>query len=119
MGALLTLARRWRERADLLRTWAAAEGPACALEACAEELEETVREAQDELLPPGLAEEASNYSARRLRELESEGTLKNHGRKGAPLYRRGDLPRKPGAKGRGGYDVDADADGLIGKMEAP
>ena len=116
MDLLQELAREWRKRAADVRAWAAADGAACAIELCADELETAFQAAEDELLGPGAASEASNYSTRRLRELEAEGRLTNYGRRGAPRYRRGDLPRKPRAKGRGGYDVDADADGLIGRM---
>ena len=114
--ALLSLADRWRERAADVRTWAAAEGAALALERAAAELDETVREALDERLTLEQAANESGYSKRRLRELLAEGAVPNAGRKGAPRIRRAELPRKPGRIGASGYDVDTDANGLIGRM---
>ena len=108
MVGLEELVRQWRRRALDVRAWASAEGAACAMEICADELETALRDAREELLKPQLAAEVSNYSARRLRELAAEGKLKNYGRRGAPLYRRGDLPNKP-AREVGRYDADEDA----------
>ena len=62
------------------------------VDAVASELEEAVRQAEDEKLPPGPAAESSGYSERRLRELRAEGKLVDYGTPGRPLYRRGDLP---------------------------
>ena len=73
------------------------------------EVRGAVRSQDSELRGPAEAEAASGYSRRRLRELETEGKLANHGRKGAPRYRRGDLPTKPD----GGYDAAAEARRLI------
>ena len=114
--ALLSLADRWRERAADLRTWAAAEGAASALERAAAELDEAVREALDERLTLEQSSAESGYSKRRLRELVSEGSIPNAGVKGAPRIRRSDLPRKPRTSVSGGYDVGMDADQLVGRM---
>jgi hypothetical protein len=43
--------------------------------------------------------------------LEAEGRLENHGKKGAPRYRRADLPTKP--RSDDGFDVAAEARRLI------
>ena len=110
------LAARWREHADWLRTWAAAEGAATALERAAAELDEAVREASEERLTLEQGSAESGYSKRRLRELVSKGSIPNAGVKGAPRIRRSDLPRKPRPSGTGGYDVDVDADRLVGRM---
>ena len=119
METMLGLANRWRARALDVRTWAAAEGSARALEGCADELEAAVREARDETLTLEQAADESGYSKRRLRELLAGGAVPNAGRKGAPRIRRAELPRKPGGIGAGGYNVDADADALIDRMEGP
>ena len=118
METMLRLANHWRARALDMRTWAAAEGSARALEGCADELEAAVREAWDQALTLDQAANESGYSKRRLRELLAEGAVPNAGRKGSPRIRRAELPRRPGRIGASGYNVDADADGLIGRMEA-
>ena len=68
-----------------------------------------MRSHSNELLSPPEAEAVSGYSRRRLRELEAEGKLVNHGKKGAPRYRRGDLPIKP----RDGFNAVAEAKRLL------
>lgn len=106
----------WRDRASKLEAYAppAAE----AFRAAARELEEVLEARAEELLTLDEAAEESGYSKRRLRELVSEGTIPNAGRKHAPRLRRSDLPRKPGA-GRsdsGGYDPAGDAAELAGRI---
>ena len=121
MQALTALARQWRERATELRTWAAAEGSALALENCARELEDAIRTAEDELLTVSRAASESGYSERRLRELLAEGKVPNAGQAGASRIRRADVPRKPKAtngQAVGAYDVDADAESLISRLGA-
>ncbi len=101
---LLALPTGWRDEAHRLRDRYARPDLAALCEAHAAELEEALHAAEEELLPPAKAAKES-LSKRRLRELEAEGKLENHGRKGAPLDRRGDLPMR--AKGRGdasGFD---------------
>ncbi len=61
-----------------------------------EELQETLHRHFDELLTLQEAAELSGYSPRTLRRRAEDGELTNRGKKGAPLYRRGDLPRKVG-----------------------
>ena len=82
------------------------------------ELEEAVRQAEDETLTLDQASVESGYSKRRLRELVASGEICNAGKKGAPRIRRVDLPRKSASNGLGGYDVAADADRLAGRMTA-
>ena len=55
----------------------------------------------------------SGYSTRQLRALTRSGELPDHGRRNAPRYRRGDLPRKSGGSGAGEYDPAADAARLL------
>ena len=116
MRSLLALAERWRERAESVREWAAAEGSARALEGCAAELAEAVRAALDEELTLEEAAAVSGYSKRRLRELVAAGEVPNAGRRGAPRIRRADLPLKPGAKSESDYDVGADAAALVARL---
>lgn len=94
------LPSEWRTRAEGLARFAPA--AAEAFKSAAEDLEEALIAASCELLPPTEATKVS-LSKRRLRELEAEGKLQNYGKKGAPLYRRGELPRRvPGEAG--GFD---------------
>ena len=110
MKALHQLADRWEAEAETLEHYHDARGAATA-RLHATELREVVKAQAGELLSPSEAEEASGYSRRRLRELEADGRLKNHGRKGAPRYRRSDLPTKPRADDR--FDAAAEARRLI------
>lgn len=116
MRSLLRLAVEWRQRAQQLREWGAGEGCAAAWEVAAGELEAAIREGKDELLTLQEAATESRYSERRLRELLAAGEIRQAGRKGRPRIRRGDLPRKPGASGTTGYDVDADAEDLAARI---
>ncbi len=102
---LTDLSRSWREEGARLRNRYARLDLAALCEAHAEELEAALQAAEDELRSPAEAEAESGYSRRRLRELEAEGKLENHGRKGAPLYKRGDLPRRRGKGDAGGFDA--------------
>jgi len=51
----------------------------------------------DDVLTLAKAAAISGYSEDHLGRLVKVGTLANYGRKHAPLVRRSDLPRKPGA----------------------
>ncbi len=110
MKAFHQLAERWEAEAVTLERYHDARGAATA-RLHAMELREAVRAQADQLLSPAEAEAASGYSRRRLRELEAEGKLENCGKKGAPRYRRGDLPTKPRADD--GFDAVAEAGSLI------
>ncbi|GMV07923.1 MAG: hypothetical protein AMXMBFR53_41980 [Gemmatimonadota bacterium] len=105
----------WRERAADLRRWAAAEGAACALEVAAGELQAALREAADALVTTREAARISGRSARTLRAMVADGRLRNHGRRGAPRFRRGDL-LGAGAKRADGYDAAADARAVLARM---
>ena len=104
------LSNVWRTRADELERFAPA--AAEAFRQAAEELDESLRADEDELLPPAQAAKES-LSERRLRELVAEGKLANHGKKGAPKYRRGDLPRRTRTHAAG-WDADAHVAGIVG-----
>ena len=111
---LSDLPATWRNRADELEPYAPA--AAEAFRTAALELDAAQHEAEEELHPPAEASAVSGYSTRQLRELTATAKLKNHGRKGAPLYRRGDLPTKARPTRATGYDAQADADDLVSRM---
>lgn len=116
MDSLHTLAAEWRERAELLARHGAGEA-AATLRTVADELEGTVQAAEDKILTLAEAVEESGYSERRLRELITDGTIPNAGRKGAPRVRRADLPRRARAQAQaGGYDPSADARALLSRL---
>lgn len=107
----------WQARAADLERYAppAAE----AYRVAARELAEALQAAADKPLTLEEAAEESGYSKRRLRELVADGEIPNAGRKHVPRIRRGDLPRKPGSSEEtpgGGYDPDADAAELAGRL---
>jgi hypothetical protein len=106
------LSVRWRERGDELDPYAPA--AAAAFRTAASELEEELRAAEEEFLSPAESSAESGLSKRRLRELEAEGKLENHGRKGAPLYKRVDLPRRRAKGDAGGFDAESHVAGIVG-----
>lgn len=94
-SGLAALIQRWRQDAETLRAYGVPQLADLNVRH-ADELTRALRDAEDELLSQEQAAEESGYSTRHLRNLEESGTLPNRGRPGAPRYRRGDLPRKPG-----------------------
>ncbi len=118
MSALLELAGRWRQEAEVLRGYGS-DGAAAAAERHAAELEAAVRADADELLPPEAAAAESGLSTRRLAQLRASGALPNHGTPARPLYRSADLPRKARKAVAGGYDPAADAAALLRRATSP
>ena len=90
IGALVD---HWRVRAENLRTYGAAP-QATALEECARELEDSLKELALRPLTLGEAAHLSGYSSDHLGRLIREGKIPNAGRPKAPRVARGDLPRK-------------------------
>lgn len=90
---ILNLASEWRRRATMLREYGA-EGQAAAVEACAVELTDAVKDWQDEPLTLEQAAEESGYSYSTLQQKVAAGEIPNVGDKGRPRVRRYDLPRK-------------------------
>ena len=86
----------WRRQAEALRRYGG-ETPAVALESCAAELEDTLRERDETTLSLTQAARESGYSADHLGRLVREGKIPNAGRPGAPRIARRHLPRKTGA----------------------
>ena len=107
------LSVRWRERGDDLDPYAPA--AAEAFRTAASELEAALQAAEDELLPPAQAVPESGSSARTLRDHVAKGTLKNYGKRGAPLYRRGDLPRRRAKGDAGGFDAESHVASIVGE----
>lgn len=109
MSALSSLADHWELEAETLDRYHDERGAAAA-RLHAVELREAIRSDADELLTPGEAEGVSGYAKRTLRELVAEGKLTNHGRKGSPRFKRGELPSKP--RTDDGFDAVRAARGL-------
>jgi hypothetical protein len=115
MRLLRALAGRWRTEAETLERYGDDRGATVA-RLHADELEQAAADLADEALTLTEAADESGYSERRLREMLSDGTLPQAGRKGAPRIRRGDLPRKPGATTTAAYDPEADAASLLSRL---
>jgi len=90
---LLDLTDQWRAHAAALRRYGA-ESEARALEACAADLEERLREWQTEPLTLEAASDESGYSYSSLQQKVAAGEIRNVGDRGRPRLRRCDLPRK-------------------------
>ena len=88
------LVARWRTEVDLLRKRGVKE-LADGLESYADELEQTLVEADLEALTLDEASHESGYTKSHLSRLIAADRLPNAGRKHAPRIKRGDLPRKP------------------------
>ena len=91
-----TLPGAWRTQAKTLRQYGG-ETPAVALEACAAQLEATLKERDEATLSLTDAARESGYSADHLGRLVRDGKIPNAGRPGAPRIALRHLPRKTGA----------------------
>ena len=100
MNTALDLARKWREEALVLDERYLDSRAAELFRLHAVELEEAVRDAQEENLTLQEAAATSGYSIDHLRHLVGDGKIPNVGRRGSPRVRRGDLPMKPGPRER-------------------
>ncbi len=125
MNRFSTLAVRWREEAQRLRTLEA-NGQAATLEQAARDLDAEATSWASELLTISEASAESGYSEEHLRRLGREGELpveRNGGPKSRIKVRRGDLPIKRHKDGRGKaehvtYDPDEDARDIAQLLEA-
>jgi hypothetical protein len=106
----------WRARATELRRWAAADGAASALERAAEELEQRLAQEAGQLLNVAQAAALTGRHRDTIGGAISAGRLTNHGRKGGPRVRRGELLRVfPLSEVAGDeYDPVADARSILG-----
>jgi hypothetical protein len=90
------LPKAWRAEADLLRRYGA-DPQATTLEAAATKLAAAWQAWLDELVPLAVAAEESGYSEGSLRRMAREAVIPNRAQaEGGYLFRRGDLPRRPG-----------------------
>ena len=102
MSGFSDLSDQWERDAETMSEYGDERG-SLILQRCAAQLREAVRAHRRELLVPTEAAEASGFSRRTLRGLVAGGQLENHGKPGAPRYRRSDLPTK--ARTDGGFDA--------------
>ncbi len=72
------------------------------------EMERFLAERDAELLTLQQAERESGYTYDHLRRLVASGSIPNHGRKGKPLVRRGELPKKSARSTASSFDAAAD-----------
>ena len=113
MTAPSELSARWRTRGDELDPYAPA--AAAAFRTAAAELEEELQAEKEDLLSPAEAVPFSGSSARTLRDHVARGSLKNYGKKGSPLYKRGELPTRSKGRGdAGGFDAESHVIGIVG-----
>jgi hypothetical protein len=110
------LAREWREQAEALQRWGAV-NQAKVLERCAQDLEERLSAAQEDVLTLQAASKESGYTAEHLGRLVREGSLPNAGRKHAPRIQRSSLPRRVARDAAQGYDPAADALSLLSQRQ--
>ena len=93
MKTLEALTERWLSDAETLERYREGAGSVARLHAT--ELQEAIREGQDELLTLDQAAKMSGYSKRQLHHLLANESIPQAGRKGSPRIRVGDLPSKP------------------------
>jgi hypothetical protein len=86
------LAERFRERAEMVRAWAAADSAAKAWEAAAAELESSYQHFNAEAVTLDDAAEECGISRRTLERKIASNEIPNVGERGRPRVRRGDLP---------------------------
>ena len=89
------LPNTWRKLARTLREYGG-ETPAAAIESCAAQLEEALRDRDEATLTLTDAASESGYSTDHLGRLVREGKIPNAGRPGAPRIARRHLPRRTG-----------------------
>jgi hypothetical protein len=104
---------QWRTDADLLQRYHDARAAAIVRQH-ADALETALREEDDDVLSLSDAAKESGFSKERLRHRVAAGEIPNAGRKGAPLIRRRDLPRKPRGASTA-FDAEAIADEIASR----
>lgn len=108
------LTTAWREQAKELERYQA-HAQAATLQLCAAQLDETARRIDDGVFSLADASRRSGYSVDHLSKLVATNRIPNAGRKGKPLIRAGDLPKKASRRMRDAmptYDPAADARSL-------
>ncbi len=97
MERLTALAVGWKTEADALAQRYGDDRAARLFRMLAAELEEAIRDTQDETLTLDEAAAVSGYTNSHLRHLVADGSIPNAGRRGAPRIRRSAVPIKPGS----------------------
>ena len=116
MKELESLATRWLEEAETLERYSDKRGASlCRMHSA--ELTDAVARQESDLLTLTQASQTSGYTSDHLRHLIAEGTIPNAGRKGSPRIVRRDLPMKPGSQCSSGFDPDAVAREIVGRIE--
>ncbi len=93
MNAMQELLTRWRNEAETVER-CGHEVTGKLIRRLAVEVDEALRDDQDETLTLVEAALESNYSIDHLRKMVAAGTIPNAGERGRPRIRRGDLPVK-------------------------
>lgn len=88
------LLERWESEADSFSRFGQT-AQAAMMRRCAEDLREWWEARGHELVTTEEAIELSGYSRSALEEMRRQGKVTAAGEPGRPLYRRGELPRKP------------------------
>lgn len=93
MSAMQDLLTRWRDEAETVeRCGHGSTGKL--IRRLTVEVEEALRDDQDETLTLAEAALESSYSAEHIRKMVASGMIPNAGERGRPRIRRGDLPVK-------------------------
>ena len=111
------LASQWEKDAKLLAQYGSPQ-QAELLRDCSKKLFETIKREQEVLLTLAVAAQLCGYTSDHLGKLIKAGKLPNHGRKGSPKVRLGDLPKKARAVVTGNstmYDAVADARSILSR----
>lgn len=98
MDSVAALPKAWRDEANTIRERYGDESLAKLCETHARELAEALKAADEQLLTPAQAAADPEIlwdSADHVSLQVRTGRIRNYGRKGNPLVRRGDLPKKP------------------------
>lgn len=105
------LVTAWRRQAEEAKALGATVCQATLLEKCAREVESACARNKERLLSLGEAAHESGYSVDHFGRLIRNGRIPNAGRKGKPLIRECDLPRRPAMDRTLSelYDASADA----------
>jgi hypothetical protein len=111
---LSELVASWISTAITLEQYGAS-STAVILRRCAEDVERASQQNDDRLVGLREAADLTGYSADHLGRLVSKGQIANRGRKGKPLVREGDLPRRVSrldSRTKTKYDAATDARAL-------
>ena len=106
MTAIKDLIARWRAEAETVGR-CGHESTGKLIRRLAVEVDEALKDDQDEALTLAEAALESSYSTEHLRKMVASGAIPNAGGKGRPRIRRSDLPSRP-TNGRGHHGSPED-----------